>query len=128
MLPASNCDTIVLPHRMRWELAESKSIIDSRKKPIELLERCRAGRHKDPTAGCRNSQSVKATSVVRIRGYDKGKQVNGPQGHLLDYAQGPSRGASIIWRGDDSRGHDAAETISPRPYLTFQTLSGIQQP
>lgn len=45
--------------------------------------RRRAGRHKHPTAGCLDSQSVKTTAVAAIRSYDKGKQVNGRKRHLL---------------------------------------------
>jgi len=45
--------------------------------------RRRAGRHKHPTGGCLDSQSVKSTSVRGLRGYDSGKRVKGRKRHLL---------------------------------------------
>jgi putative transposase len=45
--------------------------------------RRRDRRHKHPTAGVLDSQSVKSTAVAGIRGYDKGKNVNGRKRHLL---------------------------------------------
>ena len=45
--------------------------------------RRRAGRHKHPTAGCLDSQSVKSSSVRGVRGYDSGKMVKGRKRHLL---------------------------------------------
>jgi putative transposase len=46
-----------------------------------LRERC--GRHKHPTAGCLDSQSVKCSAVSGQRGFDAGKKVNGRKRHIL---------------------------------------------
>ena len=45
--------------------------------------RRRSGRHKHPTAGSLDSQSVKTTQIPGMRGYDNGKNVNGRKRHLL---------------------------------------------
>ena len=45
--------------------------------------RQKSGRHKHPTGACLDSQSVKATAVPGVRGYDAGKQVNGRKRHIL---------------------------------------------
>ena len=42
-----------------------------------------AGRHKHPTAGCLDSQSVKMTQVPGLRGFDAGKLVKGRKRHIL---------------------------------------------
>jgi putative transposase len=41
------------------------------------------GRHKHPTAGCLDNQSVKCTAVPGPRGFDAGKMVNGHKRHML---------------------------------------------
>jgi putative transposase len=40
-------------------------------------------RHKHPTAGCLDSQSVKTSAVAGVRGFDAGKQVQGRKRHVL---------------------------------------------
>lgn len=50
---------------------------------LRAAVRRKAGRHKHPTAGCADSQSVKSTSVPGVRGYDAGKNVRGRKRHIL---------------------------------------------
>jgi putative transposase len=45
--------------------------------------RQKSGRHKHPTGGCMDSQSVKTSAVPGERGYDKAKNVTGRKRHVL---------------------------------------------
>ena len=45
--------------------------------------RQRAGRHKHPTSGYLDSQSVKTTAVPGSQGFDKAKLINGRKRHIL---------------------------------------------
>jgi putative transposase len=55
---------------------------------LRAMLRQRAGRHKQPTGGCLDSQSVKTTAVPGPRGFDKAKLVKGRKRHLLVDTQG----------------------------------------
>jgi putative transposase len=50
---------------------------------LRAAVRRKAGRHKHPTAGCLDSQSVKSVQIPGVRGYDAGKNVNGRKRHIL---------------------------------------------
>lgn len=45
--------------------------------------RKKTGKHKHPTAGCLDSQSVKTVGVSSCFGYDAGKKVKGRKRHIL---------------------------------------------
>jgi putative transposase len=55
---------------------------------LRALVRRKMNRHKHPTAGCLDSQSVKTTAVAGVRGFDSGKRVKGRKRHLLCDTQG----------------------------------------
>jgi putative transposase len=50
---------------------------------LRAAVRRHAGRHKHPTAGCLDSQSVTTTQVAGVRGYDRGKHVMGRKRQVL---------------------------------------------
>jgi putative transposase len=50
---------------------------------LRSLLRRRSGRHKHPTAGALDSQSVKTSGSPGVRGYDSGKRVKGRKRHIL---------------------------------------------
>lgn len=50
---------------------------------LRAAVRRKAGRHKHPTAGCVDSQSVKTTHTPGVRGFDGGKQIKGRKRHVL---------------------------------------------
>lgn len=50
---------------------------------LRAQERQRVGRHKHPTAGALDSQSVKTSASPAVSGYDSGKKVKGRKRHIV---------------------------------------------
>ena len=55
---------------------------------LRASARRRAGRHKHPTAGCLDSQTVRCSAVASARGFDAAKRATGRKRHLLTDTQG----------------------------------------
>ena len=74
--------------------------------------RRRTGRHKQPTAGCLDSQSVKTTAVPGSRGFDKAKLIKGRKRHVLVDTQGLL--LAVVVTPASVQDRDGARLLLPR--------------
>jgi len=70
----------VYDHFRRWRLDGTWARLHD---SLRARRRRKLGRHKHPTAGCLDSQSVKGSSTPGARGFDAGKKINARKRHLL---------------------------------------------
>jgi len=74
------CWESVYYHFRKWETDGTWARVHD---TLRAAVRGQSGKHKQPTAGAIDSQSVKTTSVPSSRGFDGGKLINGRKRHLL---------------------------------------------
>lgn len=82
--------TLVYYHFRRWNRCDFWRRLYH---VLRVALRHKMGRHKHPTAGCQDSQSVKTAAGAGVRGFDSGKRIKGrkrgcPLGRVLTDTQG----------------------------------------
>ena len=77
--------TLVYYHFRRWSRCDFWRRLHH---VLRVALRHKMGRHKHPTAGCQDSQSVKTAAGAGVCGFDSGKQIKGRKRHVLTDTQG----------------------------------------
>ncbi len=90
-LARTGCQGRMLPHDLPpWEVVDyyfsqwrDSGDWERINRELRMEIRVSAGKDPEPSAAILDSQSVKATEMSELRGYDAGKKVNGIKRHLL---------------------------------------------
>ncbi len=87
-----------------------------------------AGRHKHPTAGCLDSQSVKTSCVAAEHGFDTGKKVSGRKRHVLVDTLGLLLAVVVTTASVSDPALDPSVVARPSPVTACSRVGACQRP
>jgi putative transposase len=131
-LNRSGCQWDMLPHDLqpkstaydyfkRWRSDGTwQRLVDALRVQVRVAE----GREETPSAGCIDSQTVKATEIGGVHGYDGGKKVNGRKRHIVVDTLGLLLAVAVTSAALDDGSHawQVLRKLSPAAYPRLRLL------